>query len=173
MTAARLIADDDCAAWTGAIAAMTSEAFSDAHRSGDGEAALIAALRSSGDAVTELAAVTDDGIVGHVMFSRLMDDPVTNCLAALAPVCAKVGHQRAGIGTALIRAGLERCRAKGIRAVIVLGSTAYYGRFGFDVEPVKHIACPYAGPYLQGLEFEPGVLASVRSATYPPAFDGV
>jgi len=39
--------------------------------------------------------------------------------------------QRQGIGSKLIREGLERCRQAGYDAVVVLGDPAYYSRFGF------------------------------------------
>ena len=39
--------------------------------------------------------------------------------------------QRQGIGSKLIRDGLERCRQAGYDAVVVLGDPAYYSRFGF------------------------------------------
>jgi putative acetyltransferase len=44
-------------------------------------------------------------------------------------------RQRTGIGSALARAGLVRLRAVGARGCIVLGSTAYYPRFGFRRDP--------------------------------------
>jgi putative acetyltransferase len=40
-------------------------------------------------------------------------------------------HQRQGIGAALVRAGIEECRNKGTRFVVVLGGPEYYRRFGF------------------------------------------
>ncbi|MEX0724892.1 MAG: N-acetyltransferase, partial [Planctomycetaceae bacterium] len=40
-------------------------------------------------------------------------------------------HQRQGIGTALVTAGLERCREAGYDAVVVLGHRGFYPRFGF------------------------------------------
>ena len=39
--------------------------------------------------------------------------------------------QGRGIGSKLIREGLERCRQAGYDAVVVLGDPAYYSRFGF------------------------------------------
>jgi putative acetyltransferase len=40
--------------------------------------------------------------------------------------------QRAGVGSQLIRAGLEACRQHGYSAVVVVGHPAYYPRFGFE-----------------------------------------
>jgi putative acetyltransferase len=38
---------------------------------------------------------------------------------------------RARVGSALVRAGLQACRAAGHDVVIVVGHPAYYPRFGF------------------------------------------
>lgn len=42
------------------------------------------------------------------------------------------GHQRRGIGTRLVRAGLPRATTLGYEAVVVLGEPDYYRRFGFQ-----------------------------------------
>jgi putative acetyltransferase len=39
--------------------------------------------------------------------------------------------QRLGIGSALVSAGLERCRLERQARVLVLGDPVYYARFGF------------------------------------------
>src|ERR1700744_3291383 len=57
------------------IAAITEAAFAKAYGSGAGEAALIRQLRADGDVVVELTALGADGVLGHVMFSRLTVSP--------------------------------------------------------------------------------------------------
>ena len=58
-----------------------------------------------------------------------------------------------GIGTALIRTGLERLRDDGARGCVVLGEPAYYGRFGFRARPELRLAdVPPA--YFQALAFD-------------------
>jgi putative acetyltransferase len=51
--------------------------------------------------------------------------------------------QRRGVGAALIRAGLDACRAAGHTIVFVLGHPAYYPRFGF--EPASEHGFAYEG----------------------------
>jgi putative acetyltransferase len=131
---------------------------------GDAEARLVDALRGDG-AVLSLVA-DEDGVVGHLMFSRLEMDGVR--AAALAPVAVAPARQRRGTGSALIRDGLRRLREAGWEAVVVLGEPAYYARFGFV--PAPTIACPYSGPYLQGVELIPGALAVPRTAVYAAPF---
>jgi len=158
------------ASHAGAITSMTIAAFAQVFGTGGEEAALIGALRAAGDVVVELVALERDELVGHILFSRAIDEPFTGAIAALAPMCARIDRQRAGIGSLLVRKGLERCRAQGLRAVVVLGDTDYYGRFGFSADLAKDIECAYAGPHFQALELEPGALKSVKRVRYAPAF---
>ena len=73
----------DCIAHADAIATVTRAAFAKEYGSGDGEVALIAALRADGDVAVELAAFLDGEIVGHVLFSKLRVEPATIRVAAL------------------------------------------------------------------------------------------
>lgn len=160
----------DCAARAGEIAEITRAAFQRRFGAGDGEAALIAALRADGDVVVELAALEAGAVVGHAMFSRAAAEPALCHLAALAPVAVRIDRQGQGIGDSLIRAGIAFCRDKGIEAAIVLGDPAYYGRFGFRVETAAPLACAYAGPHFQAVEFRAGALRDVRAVSYARAF---
>ena len=85
-------------------------------------------------------------------------------------MCSSDLHQKQGIGSALVRAGLDLCRARGVKAVIVLGDNDYYGRFGFSAALAEGIACAYAGPHFQALELEPGALHGIKSVAYAGAF---
>ncbi len=138
-----------------------------------GEADLVDALRRA-DRLT-VSAVTDLGgrIVGHVAFS-----PITirerHAALALAPVAVEPECQRQGIGTALIRWGLDECRSLGHRIVIVLGSPAYYRRFGFAPASQFGIACPFPAPakHFMMLELFPGAAAGCNGPVrYRPEFD--
>jgi putative acetyltransferase len=164
----------NCADHAAEIAAITREAFAREYGSGDGEVALIAKLRADGDVAVELAAKMDGEIVGHALFSRLIVEPATLKAAALAPVSARIGRQKSGIGSALIREGLARCKAQGFDAVTVLGDPGYYKKFGFSVEAAKVFDCVYAGPHFQALELRGRPLQRERwKLIYPPAFAGV
>jgi putative acetyltransferase len=93
------------------------------------EAVLIDRLRSDRGCVISLVAVEGDEIVGHILFSR-MTAPFR--ALGLGPVSVKPSRQRAGIGSQLIRAGLDRAKEVGWQGVFVLGEPKYYSRFGFD-----------------------------------------
>jgi putative acetyltransferase len=160
----------NCHGREAAIDAVVHAAFAQRYGNGDGEVTLIAALRANGDVVVELAALEDDAIVGHAMFSRMTCAPPRCRIAALAPVAVRIDRQGRGIGDALIRAGLTACAEAGIEAVIVLGELAYYGRFGFDAALAAGLGSVYAGPHLQALELRAGALAGIRTVVHAPAF---
>ena len=76
------------------------------------EAELVNLLRASGKAVISLVAVFDAEIVGHILFSPMSIEPPSvnwNALG-LAPVGVLAEFQFQGIGKALVKTGLERCR---------------------------------------------------------------
>jgi putative acetyltransferase len=96
------------------------------------EADLVDSLRARAADVISLVAERDGEIVGHILFSpvSLASSPELKIMG-LAPMAVAPTHQRSGIGSALVRAGLEQCKRQGVAAVVVLGHPAYYPRFGF------------------------------------------
>jgi putative acetyltransferase len=82
------------------------------------EADLVERLRADDDSVISLVAVDEDRVVGHAMFSR-MAAPLR--ALGLAPVSVAPDRQHSGIGSRLIRKGLERAAAAGWEGVFVLG----------------------------------------------------
>jgi putative acetyltransferase len=96
------------------------------------ESKLVDALRAAGKAVISLVAEADAHVVGHVLFSPVSVERATARGLGLAPVAVLPDHQRRGIGTRLIRAGLARATTLGYDFVAVLGEPDYYRRFGFQ-----------------------------------------
>ena len=78
----------------------------------------------------------------------------------LAPMAVAPARQRAGIGSALVRDGLARCRRQGVEAVFVVGHPAYYPRFGFSLASGFGITCEFEVPdeAFMALELAPGAL---------------
>ena len=93
---------DEQPADAAALHALTVAAFGRA-----AEADLVDALRRDGDGVISLVAVAEGAVVGHVLLSR-MSAPFR--ALGLAPVSVAPGRQRAGLGSRLIRAALDRAR---------------------------------------------------------------
>ena len=80
--------------------------------------------------------------------------------------------QRQGIGSKLVTAGLEACRANGHDVVFVLGHTAYYPRFGFSRASDYRIENEYnAGDSFMVIDLKEGVLPLISGmAKYAPEF---
>lgn len=54
--------------------------------------------------------------------------------------------QRQGIGSQLVRAGLEECRRSAYEAVVVLGHREFYPRFGFAPASRLGLRCEFEVP---------------------------
>jgi putative acetyltransferase len=125
------------------------------------EANLVDALREQAEGIVSLVAEEHGAIVGHILFS-----PVTLSghndvkMMGLAPMAVLPAMQRRRIGSALVRAGLERCKELGYVAVVVLGHPDYYPRFGFVPASRFGIGCEYDVPdeVFLASELEPGSL---------------
>lgn len=137
------------------------------------EARLVDALRNEGYFQLSLVAEQDGQIVGHILFTDLnivADNSVTAALA-LAPMAVLPAFQRQGIGSELVRRGLEMCREQGHRIVIVLGHPQFYPRFGFSAELARPLVSPFSGDAWMAAELVPGALAGVEGRVeYPPPF---
>jgi len=141
------------------------------------EAALVDALRDVANPFISLVAEAEHNnvIVGHIVFTpvRVESSEGEWEAMALAPVAVDPTCQHSGIGAALIRAGLERCRTLGYGVAVVLGHPTYYPRFGFRPAPPLGIRSEYDVPdeVFMVLELEPGALRG-RTGTvkYLPPF---
>jgi putative acetyltransferase len=134
------------------------------------EADLTERLVADGDAVLELVAERGGDILGHVLFSRLqvMRGDWSFPAVALAPLAVDPAHQRAGIGTELVREGHLRLSAARETLSVVLGEPAYYGRFGYSHERAAGFDCAWQGEALQAVSF--GDAPQIGRLVYPGAF---
>ena len=132
------------------------------------EAELVDRLRADVDALVELVAEDGGEVVGHILFSPMRNEAGLS-VAALAPVAVAPARQRGGVGGALVRAGLEACRAAGVDLVVVLGHADYYPRFGFSAQAAEALTAPFSGPHFMALELTPGALRPM-TVRYAPAF---
>ena len=98
-----------------------------------GEAELVDDLHKACDSLIALVACDGEDVIGHILFSPLQiiaDDSIVNALG-LAPLAVLPEYHGQGVGSLLVRSGLDTCRAAGHSIVVVLGHAAYYPRFGF------------------------------------------
>jgi putative acetyltransferase len=131
------------------------------------EADLVDGLRADGDGVISLVAVDEDRIIGHVMFSRMI---APFPALGLAPVAVLPGRECSGIGSALIRTGLDAAKHHGWQAVFVLGEPGYYRRFGFEPALARGFDCAYSGPYLMALALGDALPVTTGRVEYAAAF---
>jgi len=165
--------------------AIDLDQIHDLHRLAFGrpaEAELVDAIRSGPDFIPglSLVAVADDGsVLGHVLMSRIALDPDDGtgrvAVLALAPLAVLPPHAGRGIGTALTAVALEVADAREEPFVAVLGSPAFYGRFGFVPAAEHGIDGPYgdAGDAFQ-VRLRLGASAPPAGLLiYPAMFEGV
>lgn len=138
------------------------------------EANLVDVLRETAQPVISLVATEDDTVVGHIMFTRVeLSDRSSLAIMGLAPMAVMPDRQRCGIGSALANEGLHRCAEIGAGAVVVLGHSAYYPKFGFVPASTMGIACEYDVPDEAFMvhELTPGYLAGATGTIkYHEAF---
>ncbi len=145
------------------------------------EADLCVKLRQRKAATLSLVALEDGEVVGHVLFSPVTirgEKPGEELpVVGMGPVAVLPARQRQGIGSRLIRAGLEEIRQEGHAAVVVLGDPHYYTRFGF--EPAGRFGIRFQDPNVPAedfmvIELRRGVLEGHAGvAYYEPEFNDV
>jgi putative acetyltransferase len=138
-----------------------------------GEAELVRMIDADRDTLVSLVAERDGVIVGHVLFSRMDVEADGAALsgAGLAPVSVAPEVQGQGIGDALIRAGLDTLRARGVAISFVLGHESYYPRFGYSSDLAARFASPFAGPHFMAMMLDSDAAWPLGGrADYAPAF---
>jgi putative acetyltransferase len=156
--------------------AMAVRAVNEAAFGSGVEAEIVEKLRAQSDSLVSLVAELDGVVVGHIVFSPVSIEGHRGVrMMGLGPMAVLPNHQRQGIGSKLARAGLEQCRTRGISAVVVLGHSEYYPRFGFEPASRFGITSQYDVPddVFMLVELESGSLHGVSGrAMYSDAFAG-
>ena len=138
------------------------------------EADLVDRLRRLEASVVSLVAQDGGSLVGHILFSPVSltgREPIP--VLGLAPMAVRPDRQRQGIGSQLVRAGLDAARKTGAAAVVVVGHARFYPRFGFVPASRFGLTCEYDVPdeVFMALELVPGFLAGQGGLVqYHPAF---
>ena len=112
------------------------------------EAELVEKLRNRGVLTLSLVAVQKNRVVGYILFSPVTVESDYSSFEAisLAPMAVLPEYQHKGIGSQLVRVGLEECRRLGREIVVVLGHSDYYPRFGFIPAKPKGVDCEFEAP---------------------------
>jgi len=114
-----------------------------------------------------LSAIRERQLVGTVRLWHVSAGGVPALM--LGPLAVEAGCRKFGIGAALMQRALAGARARGHRAVILLGDAPYYARFGFSAGQTGALALP--GPFererLLALELVPGALDLAHGLIIP------
>lgn len=115
---------------------------------GGSEAGIVEKLRKRGALIISLVAVRDGEIVGHIAFSPAIVGTESSSfeVIALAPMAVLPAYQHQGIGSQLVRQGLEECRKLGYVIVVLVGHADYYPRFGFVPSRQHGLKCEFEVP---------------------------
>jgi putative acetyltransferase len=116
----------------------------------EAEGILIDKLRATGAFIPDLSLVAESNgqVIGHILFTHIKvvkGAKVAKSLA-LAPMSVLPEYQGQGIGSKLVKKGLERAKELGYASVIVLGHEHYYPKFGFQKASQWNISAPFPVP---------------------------
>ncbi len=141
------------------------------------EAELVESLRCNVSNHISLVAETTKRVVGHIMFTPV---ELVGCPSAyimgLAPMAVKDEFRNQGIGSALVKSGIEACAEIKTGGLVVLGHPNYYPKFGFEVASMFDLSCEYDVPeeVFMAMEIKPNYFANKSGVIkYHEAFEGV
>jgi predicted N-acetyltransferase YhbS len=105
-----------------------------------------------------LSAVREGRLVGTVRLWHVSVGDIPALM--LGPLAVEASSRKLGVGAALMDHALAAAKARGHRAVLLLGDAPYYARFGFSALKTGELSLP--GPFerdrLLGLELACGAL---------------
>jgi len=142
------------------------------------EACLVEAIRKNPKYISELSLVVEviTEIIGHILFFPVIIQSDSNNFTSLslAPMSVLPEYQNRGIGTELVKSGLEKAVELGFESVIVLGHEKYYPRFGFKPASNWNIKSPFPVPdeAFMAIELIPNALTEVNGIViYPKEYE--
>lgn len=147
-----------------AIRQINIDAFAAHPFSRQTEHLIVEALRQDGALAISLVAENDgagadESVSGHIAFSKALISGRDLGWYLLGPVAVRPALHGRGIGSALVRAGLEALRGLGAQGCALVGAPAFYTRLGFTQAkrlaypgvPAEYVLClPLAGQEPEG-----------------------
>ena len=88
-----------------------------------------------------IGAFIEDNLIGSIFFTRLYFS--TNIkVYMLAPVAVSVQHQKKGVGSALIKFGINELKNKDVDIIVTYGDPSFYSKVGFQEITEDSIKAP-------------------------------
>jgi predicted N-acetyltransferase YhbS len=105
-----------------------------------------------------LSAVAEGRVVGTVRLWHVSVGGIPALM--LGPLAVEASSRQLGVGAALMDHALAAAKARGHRAVILLGDAPYYARFGFSADKTGELVLPgaFERDRLLALELREGAL---------------
>ena len=130
------------------ILKVVETAFSDEENKVIKNLVLELSIETASPSIKSLVAEVDNQVIGYVSFSPIFlksDSSISGYI--LAPLAVVPKHQKKGIGSNLIKSGIDMLTENGVGAILVYGDPDYYRRFGFKAEIGLSFVPPYSLQY--------------------------
>lgn len=140
----------------------------------DKESRLVDYVRHGSGFIPDLSlvALSDDKIIGYILFSRIAIANGDNRHESLgiSSMMVHPEYQRRGVGAKLIAQGLQKATELGFTSVLVLGFEYYFPRFGFLPAVKWNIKPPFDVPddVFMALELIPNALVNISGTVEFP-----
>jgi putative acetyltransferase len=130
------------------IQRVVETAFSDEEGKVIGNFAADLSSETTNPAIKSLIAEVDGQVIGYVSYSPIFlksDSGISGYI--LAPLAVSPELQKQGVGSRLIKSGIDMLSADGVDVLLVYGDSEYYGRFGFMEDIGRSFVPPYPLEY--------------------------
>ncbi|MBN2137698.1 MAG: N-acetyltransferase [Sedimentisphaerales bacterium] len=132
--------ESDCEA----ISDVTKAAFENHPYSKNTEQFIINGLRVANALTISLVAELDGKLVGHIAFSPVTFSDGSENWYGLGPISVLPDCQKQGVGTELVKKGLNLLKQSGAQGCILVGDPNFYKRFGFNnPDGIQHEGVPH------------------------------
>lgn len=148
-----------------AIDALIQSAFANHPYSNNTEYLIVQKLRADNALALGLVAEVENNIVGYIAFSEVLINGQKANWYGLGPIAVLPKFQRQGIGTLLIRQGIDKIKKQGAHGIVLVGDPTYYNQFGFlrhpeliyNAAPEEYfLSIPFIPEYKKGVvEYHP------------------